>query len=556
MISKSTIVFLLAVLLTGSLWAADADRYLLAGYDFDDNLAEVGPDTYQIFKHNFGKVGLSSAYKYSGSRALKIQDVAKDGGFPELQGYFKTTDKGKLYFHFALLVADTAEDFNIALAGRSHFRLVKHGIGFWLQNRDGVLHHYVDKHPVELFALIPFVWYLVDLSYDIENGEYDLTIRNEYGEDIVLLKAQQNAVNAAGSTVNKFSFIGDLKDRQNASYYVDDVMVYSQNKLALDDFVAPGRRKLFIDSWNDYHRRLYGKIQCIPGVQITDFGIDIDGFFELVKQGHQELVNRLLENKPVEAGKWQDNHLLSAIYLWQQGCNQLKTAEWQLAIDNFQAAQNLVGNARIYQLSLALAYAGAEQYQQVDNLLAGIQADWVNDQRLAVAYAMVGISRNDTFSASEWLASLAFDSYESDLQELIKPLHAGLIDKNMVAQLKSYAPDDWPHFLQQAVVTEQYYFSLLWQKRYQDAFYYATEVIDKLKKLDIRSSKWHERAGDAAFYGGTNDKAIVNYKLALEINETCYVNYLKLADVYHVTGNILLERENRQHVYGKFEDTY
>ncbi|MCP4488039.1 MAG: hypothetical protein GY820_12065 [Gammaproteobacteria bacterium] len=74
MMSQSAIVFLLAVLLTGSLYAADEGRHLLAGYDFDDNLAEVGPDTYQIFKHSFAKVGLSSTYKYSGSRSFKIQD--------------------------------------------------------------------------------------------------------------------------------------------------------------------------------------------------------------------------------------------------------------------------------------------------------------------------------------------------------------------------------------------------------------------------------------------------------------------------------------------------
>ncbi|MCP4488038.1 MAG: hypothetical protein GY820_12060 [Gammaproteobacteria bacterium] len=74
----------------------------------------------------------------------------------------------------------------------------------------------------------------------------------------------------------------------------------------------------------------------------------------------------------MEIDNWRDNHLLNAVYLWQQGCDQQKTKDCQLAIDSFQAAQNLVGNARIYSLSLALAYAGVEQYQQADNLLAGI----------------------------------------------------------------------------------------------------------------------------------------------------------------------------------------
>ena len=69
---------------------ADEKGQMIVAYDFDHALAEVGPDTYQIFRHTYGKVGLSQAYKYSGWRSLKIQDVAGDGGFPELQGYFNT----------------------------------------------------------------------------------------------------------------------------------------------------------------------------------------------------------------------------------------------------------------------------------------------------------------------------------------------------------------------------------------------------------------------------------------------------------------------------------
>ena len=129
--------------------SANVPGQLIAGYNFDEALQEVGPDTFQIFKYTHGKVGLSEAYKYSGWRSLKIQDVANDGGFPELQGYFKTITEGKLFFHFAFMIAEVNERFNIALAGKSHFQLKNHGIGFWLDNDDGFLRHYVNYEPVK-----------------------------------------------------------------------------------------------------------------------------------------------------------------------------------------------------------------------------------------------------------------------------------------------------------------------------------------------------------------------------------------------------------------------
>ena len=547
------ITLLSCLLLIGNQAIADEEKHLLAGYDFDQRLAEVGPDTYQIFKHDYGKVGLSSAYKFSGERSLKIEDVAEDGGFPELQGYFETVKRGRLHFHFAFLVADTLEDFNIALAGKGHFRLHKHGIAFWLQNQQGNLHHYVAGQAIELFELSPFAWYQVDVSYDIEKGRYDLSIRDERGEHLVYLLDQRNAADHSHSSINKFSFIGDLGDKFNAAYYVDDVMLYTDDQRQQAEFIAPGRRQLFIDSWNDYHRRLYGKIQCVPATQIIDFGIDTEQFFELVAQGHLQRLNDLLENQLPEIASVVDNHQLYAVYHWQKGCRLLKRRKWTKAIDYFRAAQDLVGNARIYSLSLALAYAGAKQYPQADNLLASIQADWINDQRFAVAQAMIGISRNNTYSAGEWLATLALETYKPGLMDLIEPLHAGHIDDNMITRLKSYAPDEWQQYLQQAVITEQYYFALLWEKREYDALQYAQDVISKLEGLDIASSKWHERAADAAFYGKQYAEAIDYYQRALTLGQPCYCNYLKLADIYHLQGQVDLEREYRQLVYGRFD---
>lgn len=533
---------------------ASEDGQVIVAYDFDHALAEVGPDTYQIFKHTFGKVGLSQAYKYSGWRSLKIQDVAGDGGFPELQGYFKTITAGKLYFHFAFMVAETNERFNIALAGKSHFRLKKHGIGFWLDNEGGNLRHYVGAEPVALFALEAFVWYQLDLVYDIDRGQYALIIEDEYGQRLVELDASANAVDMPGSTVNMFSFIGDLEDRQNASYYVDDVILASQQPFNQPGFVAPGRRKLFVDIWNDYHQALYGKIQCLPAVQSTDLGVDFDVFTELVANQYYDVLNRLLTQQSVEPGDWQSNSYLKAIGLWHSGCANMIRKNWQQAIAEFSEAGELVYNARIYRLSLALAYAGAGDYARSDALLASIQSEWISEPRLSIAYAMVGISRQDLDSAEQWLTQSALGAWEDGGLEVFEGLYSGFINDNLIEKLQLFDPDNWPELLEQAVITEQYYFALLWQKNYYDAYVYARDMTARLRRLGFVSAKWQERTADAAFYNRDYEEALAYYEAALGSDGACYCNYLKMADVFHIKGDSTSEREYREVIYGRFEN--
>ncbi len=533
---------------------ANEKGQMMVAYDFDHALAEVGPDTYQIFKHTFGKVGLSQAYKYSGWRSLKIQDVAGDGGFPELQGYFKTITSGKLYFHFAFMVVETNERFNIALAGKSHFRLKKHGIGFWLENEGGNLRHYVGGEPVELFPLAPFVWYQLDLAYDVDRGQYALIIENEFGQRLVELDASANAVNMPGSTLNMFSFIGDLEDQQNASYYVDDVILSSQQSSEQPDFVAPGRRKLFVDIWNDYHQTLYGKIQCLPAVQSMDLGVDFDVFTDLMANQHYDILKQLLANQTIEPGDWQSNPYLQAINLWRRGCSNLISKNWQQAIAEFSEASELVNSARMYRLSLALAYAAAGDYARSDALLASIQSEWINEPRLSVAYAMVGISRDDLDRAEHWLTQSALGAWEEGGLEVFEGLYSDFINANLINRLQLFDPDNWPELLEQAVITEQYYFALLWKRNYYEAYLYARNMTIRLQGLGFVSAKWQERTADAAFYNQDYEEAIVYYEAALTNDNACYCNYLKLADVFHIKGDSTREREYREMIYGKFEN--
>jgi len=222
----------------------------LADHRFDAEAAPTGPDTFRVFEAARGRVEVTEAFRWSGNRSVEIRDVAGDGDFPELQGYFPQRTEGTLWIHFALLFTDPDERFNVALAGPAGFRLAADGIAFWLTNRDGRLAHVSDGIPKKLGPIVPFTWYLVDVWYDVDAGRYDLAVREEgRSETLVALAGQPNAAARAGSSVDKFSFIGDTgEDLSQVVYYVDDVVLGTERPIDLAPFVAPGRRRLFFDT--------------------------------------------------------------------------------------------------------------------------------------------------------------------------------------------------------------------------------------------------------------------------------------------------------------------
>jgi hypothetical protein len=203
-----------------------------------------------VFENARGRVDRSAELALSGWGSIRIEDVAGDGDFPELQGYFPLRRSGWLYAHFALLVTDPGEELNVALAGPSWFELAPDGIAFWLRVVGGELVHVSDSIPRRLLELRPFVWYGVDLAMNLDAGTYDLEIWEEgLAEPVVQLVDRPNATSAPGSAVDKFSFIGDLpgSDRSNVVYFVDDVILGVDEKIALAPLIAPGRRRLFFE---------------------------------------------------------------------------------------------------------------------------------------------------------------------------------------------------------------------------------------------------------------------------------------------------------------------
>lgn len=239
--------FVLLAFAAGAVQGAEPVRIR---YSFDDGLAATGPDTFTVFRNAKGSVQLSTAFHVSGYHSIEIRDVAGDH-FPELQGFFPERRDGRLFLHFALLTTNPRQEFNMALAGPGWFRLGEDGIALWFKVQDGVLRHVSDSIPKKLLDVKPFTWYGFDVDYDLARGRYDLRVTEEGNpRPVVSLRNQPNGSSQPGAAVNVFSFIGDLADRSNAVYYVDDFVLTSDGGVSASErqpFVAPGRRKFFVD---------------------------------------------------------------------------------------------------------------------------------------------------------------------------------------------------------------------------------------------------------------------------------------------------------------------
>ena len=116
------------VLIVGAPPAVANRDHVLVRYDFDQETVGTGPYTLMVFEHSAGTVELSETYRYSGYRSVEIRDVAGDGDFTELQGYFSDRTSGRLFLHFALMAAEPDERFNVAFAGTATFNQVKLGL--------------------------------------------------------------------------------------------------------------------------------------------------------------------------------------------------------------------------------------------------------------------------------------------------------------------------------------------------------------------------------------------------------------------------------------------
>ena len=541
----------------GAASAQSGSSNVLVSYSFDDAQLATGPDTFAVFSKSRGTVRLNTTNKLSGYRSVEIRDVAGDGDFPELQGYFAPRSKGKLFLHFAFMTATPYEEFNIALAGPEWFTLRKDGIGFWLKTREGHLCQISDSIPKKLFLLEPFVWYVLNVTYDIDHGTYDLLAHREGIEKpIVSLERQANGPNQPGSAVDKFSFIGDTgEDKSNVTYYVDDVLVGIDESIVHLPFVAPGRKKLFIDYWSEAQRNRHTQPAPIEAIGPSDFGIRQKEMDALKAAELWELLLQLINGRAVSSDVPRQTsaelqQLLQGVALWSEGVKALKEKKAVEALKRFDEASALVPSAKIYAMNAVLSSVALQQWEVVDERLSRIYADWQDDVRFVPAMAAIGLARQRLDEAEQWLAGPAEQVPDELGEGLLRRLRSGAMTPDLLQELKLRFPDNWDDYIKDVFVAEQYFLVLLWKNQAAGAERFAQRMADRYEALGIPNSRWYERMGDAAFFLGNFTMALQQYEKGLKGHEQNPRILVKLSDVYFRLGDLDNERLYREKIYG------
>jgi tetratricopeptide (TPR) repeat protein len=486
----------------------------LVRYSFDDDLLDSGPDTFSVFQFGQGSVALSTVHRYSGYRSVELRDIPGDKSFPELQGYFPLRSKGKLYLHFAMMTADAGEELNIALAGPQGFTLRKDGIAFWLKTANGHLTAISDSMPKKLFAIQAFVWYVVDVAYDIDAGAYDLTIRQEGVETpVAAVRGQPNAASQPGSQIDKFSFIGDHDtDLSKVVYYVDDVLVGIDGAIVHQPFVAPGRRKLFVDYWNAAQRARSAHPRPVPLMSLADLGIGPAETAALRQDGAGELLGQLLSGMLVQVPDGlggSSRSILHSVIAWRAGARALEAGDAGSALAQFDRASQLSPSSPLFPMDAVVALAHLARWDEVDRRLAAILPQWRDDPRLPATLAIIGFARGD------------LDTVERQLRE-------GAESSGLLA--------------------EQYFLALLWKGDSAKAEAFAEGMLARAS--DSERAGWREHLGDAAFLTGNIQRARVFYEESLAGHPHPSSVWLKLSDVYFKLGDTDKERAFRERVYG------
>ena len=559
----SIALVVLAVVLLEAEYARAQSPSILAQYSFDDDSVETGPDTFAIFQNAKGSVRLSWSDHFSGYRSIEIRDVSGDKDFPELQGYFPLRSHGTIYLHFALMITNPEEELNIALAGPEGFAPRRNGIGFWLKTLDGYLCQYSDSMPKKLFLPQPFAWYVVDAAYDIDRGSYDLTIhQNGLTKPVVALRDQFNAAKQTGSAVDKFSFIGDSgNDQSNVVYYVDDVVVSVDEAVPMAQFAAPGRKKFFVDYWDEHQRALLGRPRPVPAMDLSDFGILPGDIHSLKDAGLWDALQQTLAGQPVpvpQGASAEHRRLFEVAALWMDGTAALNSGKAAIALERFESAYRLAPGGKIYELNAVLSLAALNAWQQVDTRLLGIYADWVNDIRFPAAIAMIGIARKNLTQAEEWLHVPAEVVPDVLGQQLLDRLRRNQIDASLLADLRRRFPDNWQDYVDDKLLADQYFYVLLWQKQTGAAAQFAGRMVDRYRMLGIEPSSWIERIGDAAFMQADFSEALRRYAEILGADQDHAEPRIlqKMSDVYFRLGDLEQERLYRERVYGRLSGGY
>lgn len=528
---------LAGLLVAGTVQAAEPVRIR---YSFDDGLAATGPDTFTVFRNAKGSVQLSTAFHVSGYHSIEIREVAGDGDFSELQGFFPERRDGRLFLHFALLTTDPRQEINVALAGPGWFSLREDGIALWFKIQDGVLRHVSDSIPKRLLDVKPFTWYGFDVDYDLARGRYDLRVTEEGSSNpVVSLRNQPNGSSQPGAAVNVFSFIGDLADRSNAVYYIDDFVLTSDGGVSASDrrpFVAPGRRKFFVDLFAEQAslfkrlRKPGSPLPCPMVLEWADLGLSSQDISALKAANRLDQLAALLD--PAARAVDVDASApakLRAVARWKSGCKALEAGRAQEALAAFEEASRQLSpqssEAGIFDLSRALALVALKRWQDLDDLLALLHSRWHNDLRYALVSALAGAQSGDLAESRAWLDPRAADA--ADAAEAPEALRS--------------------------LVKEQRFHLAMFEGRTAEARDYALHMAQKLKAAKLPAGIWLEHAGDAAFARRDLDEARQLYGQAKLQGAREVSVLLKLADVHFLLGDLAAEKALRETFYGSLD---
>ena len=221
---------------------------VLAAYDFEDPVAS-GPDTFWARHADGGVIDLTTAFRFSGERSLRLREAAGNGDFVEFLAYFAERTTGAVFVQFYVLFADPGERFNFGLAGERWFLARERGgHAVWLQTSEDRLLQHTASASQSLATVRTFTWYFVDLVYHVDSGSYDVALWQEGVDDaLVDLRGVRAYHDHDASPVKFASFIGDLEDQGHFDVFIDDLLIASDPSVRLGPFVAPGRRSLFVD---------------------------------------------------------------------------------------------------------------------------------------------------------------------------------------------------------------------------------------------------------------------------------------------------------------------
>lgn len=522
----------------------------LLHYDFESIELQSGPDTFQLFEEMDTDVSISPYYAYRGRSSLHILDRGYNTDFPEFLGHFQTIDKGTLEISFALMTSNAREVFNIAFAGEGHFKMAPDGMGFWLVNDAGTLRHVSDSIPKLLFKLTDYQWYWFEVAMDMDKGVYALKVFDEAGSQLLDLAQQANPTNQPSLSLSKYSFVGDLQDRADASFYIDELTVRASSASPQADFIAPGRRSLFVDQWNEYAKKIESLDFCLPPRLPFDFITAGDEQNLKVLQREAAELKRLLLSrsaKELEREKYSDT-VLQGIRAWASGCLAVKKGQFQAAIEHFEIAQSSLGDVPATQMGLVLAYAHSGYVYSAQAILSFNEI--TEDYRWAVLSAAVGFI-SDRPEDSE----LALDLINKELFAGAEGTYANLMKMGWVSDpaMKVLRKNSvWDEQASDFVLAEMHYFALLWQGKFAAAQVWSERILGLLSEHKLVSVLWAERLADAALLARNLDVAERGYQQVIDLEASMSARQ-KLADVYFLKGDHEAERKVRQAIFGALD---